>query len=70
MSSTSIFVLGVSPGLTRPAAADTKAHHRQDSLRRRRAARLARRRALAIRLRMMVSDQPRPWPVEPDAEAA
>jgi hypothetical protein len=68
MSSTMVSVLGVNAGLARPA--DPHAHHRHDAMRRRRAARLARRRALAIRLRMMVSDQPRPWPIEPDAELA
>lgn len=68
MSSTMVSVLGVNAGLARPT--DAHAHHRHDAMRRRRAARLARRRALATRLRLMVSDQPRQWPVELDAEAA
>ena len=68
MSSTMVSILGVNAGLTRPV--DAHAHHRRHAMSRRRAARLARRRALATRLRMMVSDQPRSWPVEPDVEVA
>jgi hypothetical protein len=68
MSSTMVSVLGINAGLARPA--DPHAHHRHDVIRRRRDQRLARRRALATRLQMMVSDRPRPWPTEPDAELA
>lgn len=68
MSSTSIFVLGVSAGLEHRTTAE--AHHRHAVLRRRRVARLARRRALATRLRMIASDQPRRWPIGSDAEIA
>lgn len=68
MSSTMVPILGVNAWLTRPV--DAHAHHRRHAMRRRRAARLARRRALATRLQMLVSDQPRSWPVEPDAELA
>lgn len=68
MSSTMVSVLGVKAGLARPM--DAHAHHRFDAMRRRSAVRLARRRQLAIRLRLMASEQSRPWSIEPDVEAA
>jgi len=67
MSSAMVNVLGVNAGLARPA--DAHAHHLHEALRRRRAARRAQRRALALRVRAMMSGRAR-LGREPDAEPA
>lgn len=66
MSGTMVTVLSGNPAPGRRT--DPHAHHRQNAIARLRAARQARRRALASRLRLLVPARPRPWLVQPDPE--